>query len=135
MTTLPGPTQWGDSARRAIPDKHDREPHPMANLGQMLKQAQEVQARMESLQNELAQLEVAGSSGGGMVRVTLTGKGEARGVKIDPTLCGPDDVEVLEDLLLAAFNDAKSRADAAMQEKISAVTGGLQMPAGLKLPF
>ncbi|MGY8993876.1 MAG: YbaB/EbfC family nucleoid-associated protein [Rhodospirillales bacterium] len=107
----------------------------MANLGQMLKQAQEVQARMESLQNELAQLEVAGSSGGGMVRVTLTGKGEARGVKIDPTLCGPDDVEVLEDLLLAAFNDAKSRADAAMQEKISAVTGGLQMPAGLKLPF
>ena len=107
----------------------------MTNLGQMLKQAQEVQARMESLQNELAQLEVTGSSGGGMVRVTLTGKGVARSVKIDPALSGPADVEVLEDLLLAAFNDAKSRADAVMQEKMSALTGGMQLPAGLKFPF
>ena len=107
----------------------------MANLGQMLKQAQQMQSRMEDMQRELAEMEVTGSSGGGMVRVTLSGKGEARSVKIDRSLAGPDDVEVLEDLLLAAFNDARTKVDAAMQEKMSALTGGLQLPPGLKLPF
>lgn len=107
----------------------------MANIGQMLKQAQEMQSRMQAMQEDLANKEVIGQSGGGMVQVTTTGKGEVRNVKIDPSLAGPDDVEVLEDLLLAAFNDAKAKADAEMQEMMAELTGGMQLPPGFKLPF
>ncbi len=107
----------------------------MKNLGAMMKQAQEMQAKMAELQERLAAEEVSGASGGGMVRVTLNGKGEARGVKIDPSLAGPDDIEVLEDLLVAAINDAKAKVDAHMAEKMKELTGGLQLPPGMQLPF
>ncbi len=107
----------------------------MKNLGQMLKQAQQMQAKVAELQAELANMEITGSSAGGMIQVTLTGKAEAREVKIDPSLAGADDVEVLEDLIVAAFNDAKSKVDARMAEKMSEMTGGLQLPPGMMPPF
>jgi hypothetical protein len=107
----------------------------MTNIGQMMKKAQEFQSKMAGMQEQLADMEVTGSSGGGMVQVTLNGKGEARKLKIDPALVTPDDAEVLEDLILAAFNDAKGRVDATMQEKMSELTGGMGLPPGLKLPF
>tara|TARA_B100000315_G_scaffold210214_1_gene206351 strand:- start:56 stop:457 length:402 start_codon:yes stop_codon:yes gene_type:complete len=107
----------------------------MKNLGQMLKQAQEFQSKMAGMQEEMADMEITGSSAGGMVRVTLNGKGEARKLKIDPSLVMPDDAEVLEDLILAAFNDAKGKVEKAMQERMSNLTGGLELPPGMKLPF
>lgn len=107
----------------------------MTNLGQMLKQAQQMQARMGELQEKLGAMEVTGSSGAGMVQVTLSGKGEARKIKIDPSIADPKDVEVLEDLLVAAFNDAKGKVERLMAEKMSELTGGLQLPPGIKLPF
>jgi hypothetical protein len=107
----------------------------MKNIGQMLKQAQEMQGRMNELQERLAELEVGGNSGAGLVQVTVTGKGEAKRVKIDKSLLLPDEVEVLEDLVLAAFNDAKSRLDAQVAEEMQKLTGGLTLPPGFKLPF
>ncbi|RMD62655.1 MAG: YbaB/EbfC family nucleoid-associated protein [Alphaproteobacteria bacterium] len=107
----------------------------MKNLGQMMKQAQEMQARMAELQAKLAQTEMTGSSGGGMVRVTMNGKGELRGVKIDPALLNPDEVEVLEDLIVAAANDAKAKVETHVADKMRELTGGLSLPPGLKLPF
>ena len=107
----------------------------MKNIGQMMKQAQQMQAKMAEMQEQLANIEVTGSSGGGMVQVTLSGKGDARRMKVDPSLLDPDDVEVLEDLVVAAINDAKAKVEAVMAEKMSEVTGGLQLPPGLSLPF
>jgi nucleoid-associated protein EbfC len=107
----------------------------MKNLGQMMKQAQEMQARMAELQAKLAEVEMSGSAGGGMVQVTLNGKGEMRRVKIDRSLMLPDEAEVLEDLIVAATNDAKTRVEAHLQEEMSKLTGGLQLPPGMKLPF
>ena len=107
----------------------------MKNLGQMLKQAQEFQGKMQEMQDQLAELEVSGSSGGGMCQVTLNGKGEARRVRIDPKLVNPEDAEVLEDLIVAAINDAKEKADARMREEMQKITGGLQLPPGMQLPF
>jgi nucleoid-associated protein EbfC len=107
----------------------------MKNLGQMMKQAQEMQARMAELQAKLAEVEMSGSAGGGMVQVTLNGKGEMRRVKIDRALMLPDEAEVLEDLIVAATNDAKTRVEAHLQEEMSKLTGGLQLPPGMKLPF
>jgi len=107
----------------------------MKNLGSMMKQAQQMQERMGTLQDELANTEILGASGGGMVQVTLTAKGEARGVKIDPSLAGEGDVEVLEDLIVAAINDARVKVDALTAEKMAELTGGLQLPPGMKLPF
>ena len=107
----------------------------MKNLGQLMKQAQEMQSKMADLQNQLEAEEITGSAGAGMVTVTLNGKGEMRGLKLDPSLITPDDVEVLEDLILAAHNDAKSKADQKMQERMSELTGGLPLPPGMKLPF
>jgi len=107
----------------------------MKNLGAMMKQAQQMQSKMAELQEQLAVMEITGSSGGGMVRVTLNGKSEALRVKIDPSLFEDKDAEVLEDLILAAFNDAKSKVETAMREKMSELTGGLQLPPGLQLPF
>ena len=106
----------------------------MTNLGKMMKQAQELQGRMADLQEELAQLEITGAAGG-MVEVTLNGKGKARKFKIDPAAVNAEDMEMLEDLLLAAFNDAKSKQEQAMREKMSALTGGLPLPPGMALPF
>ncbi len=107
----------------------------MKNIGQIMKQAQQMQTKMAELQAQLAELEVSGASGGGMVRVTMSGKGELRGVKIDPSLANPDDIEVLEDLIMAAANDAKAKVEARVQEEMQKLTGGLQLPPGLQLPF
>ena len=107
----------------------------MKNFGQMMKQAQEMQARMAEMQARLDQVEMTGVSGGGLVQVTLTGKGEMRKVKIDKSLLDPNEVEVLEDLVLAAFSDAKQRVEAHVAEEMGKLTGGLKLPPGLKLPF
>ena len=107
----------------------------MKNLGQMMKQAQEMQAKMADLQEKLAETELTGASGGGMVRVTMNGKGEMREVKIDPALVDPNDVEVLEDLIVAATNDAKSKIEAHVSERMRELTGGLALPPGFKLPI
>ncbi|WP_019013564.1 YbaB/EbfC family nucleoid-associated protein [Elioraea tepidiphila] len=107
----------------------------MKNLGQMMKQAQAMQQRMEEMQARLAELEVQGSAGGGMVRVTMSGKAEVKRVKIDRALVDPEEVEVLEDLVVAAIADAKAKAEGLVAEEMAKVTGGLQLPPGLKLPF
>ena len=107
----------------------------MKNLANMMKQAQEMQSRMTEMQAELARHEMTDQSGGGMVTVTLNGKGEMRAIKIDPALATPDDVEVLEDLIVAATNDAKAKVEAHMAEQMQKLTGGLKLPEGMKLPF
>ncbi|MFN4282568.1 MAG: YbaB/EbfC family nucleoid-associated protein [Alphaproteobacteria bacterium] len=107
----------------------------MKNLGNMLKQAQQMQAKMAEMQAKMAEMEVAGQSGGGMVKVTLNGKGELRKLKVDPAIVDRDEVEVLEDLIVAAFNDARGKVEAAMAEEMAKVTGGMQLPPGMKMPF
>lgn len=107
----------------------------MKNLGQMLKQAQQMQQRMQEMQAELEQREVQGAAGGGMVTVTLNGKSELKAVKIDPSLMKEDEREVLEDLIKAAHADAKQRADREMAEQMQKVTAGIPLPPGMKLPF
>ena len=107
----------------------------MKNLGQMLKQAQELQTRMAAMQEKLATVEITGSAGGGMVRVTLDGKGEAKKVTIDPSLMAPGEEAVVEDLVRAALNDAKGKLEAVVREKMSELTGGLPLPPGMQLPF
>jgi hypothetical protein len=103
------------------------------DLMKMMKQAQELQGRMQKLQEDLGNLEVEGQSGAGLVRVTVNGKFEARAVKIDPSLMKPEEAEILEDLIVAAFQDAKGKAEAAAQAKMQELTGGLKLPPGLKL--
>jgi DNA-binding YbaB/EbfC family protein len=107
----------------------------MKNLGDMMKSAQQMQDKMKSMQDELSAMEVTGAAGGGMVEVIMSGKHETRGVRIDPSLIVADDAEVLEDLIAAAFNDAKGKVERMMQEKMSELTGGLQLPPGMSLPF
>jgi DNA-binding YbaB/EbfC family protein len=107
----------------------------MKNLGNMLKEAQKLQSKMAEMQEQLAATEISGSAGGGMVNVTLNGKGETRKVKIDPSLVDPSEVEILEDLLVAAFNDAKAKVETHMQEEMGKLTGGMNLPPGMKLPF
>jgi len=107
----------------------------MKNLGQMMKQAQEMQAKMGEMQERMDQTEVTGQSGGGMVEITLNGKGTMLGLKIDPTLIKADEAEVLEDLIVAAHNDAKTRVEAKVQSEMADLTGGLNLPPGFKLPF
>ncbi len=107
----------------------------MKNLAQMMKQAQEIQQKMADLQTEMQALEVVGKSGGGMCQVTLNGKGEAKKVLIDPSLVRPEDAEVLEDLIVAAINDAKAKSEEMMRDKMQELTGGLPLPPGMQLPF
>ena len=107
----------------------------MKNFGEMMKKAQEFQSKMAGIQEEMAGMEVTGSSGGDMVQVTLNGKGDACKLKIDPVLVVPEDSKVLEDLILSAFNSAKGKAEKVMQERMSELTGGLGLPPGMKLPF
>ncbi len=107
----------------------------MKNIGQMMKQAQQMQAKMAELQGGLESVEISGGAGGGLVSVTLNGKGEMRALKIDPSLVNADEVEVLEDLVTAAFNDAKAKVEAHVQEEMSKLTGGLNLPPGMNLPF
>jgi DNA-binding YbaB/EbfC family protein len=105
----------------------------MKDLMGMMKKAQELQGRMQRMQEELAGLEVSGQSGAGLVQITLNGKGEMRSVKIDPSLLKPDDAEIVEDLVVAAFQDAKGKVEAEMQKRMQEVAGGLPLPPGLKL--
>jgi hypothetical protein len=107
----------------------------MKNLGNMLKEAQKLQSKMAEMQAKLAETEISGAAGAGMVNVTLNGKGEMRAIKIDPSLAEPGEIEVLEDLIVAAFNDAKSRLEAQLQEEMGKLTGGMSLPPGFKLPF
>ncbi len=106
----------------------------MKTLGQMMKKAQEFQSRMGEMQEKLADLEFTGAAGG-KVEVTLNGKGEARKIRIDPALVDAGEADVLEDLILAAFNDAKSKQEQVVREKMSELTGGLPLPPGMQLPF
>ena len=110
----------------------------MKNLGNMLKQAQQMQSRMAEMQAKLEAMEVEGASGGGMVKVLLSGKGDLRRVAIDVSLMAADEKEVLEDLLVAAHADAKQKVEATMAEEMQKATAGLNIPGGLgglKLPF
>ena len=107
----------------------------MKNLGQLMKQAQEMQGRMQELQARLAELEFTGASGGGMVTVTVNGKGEMRRIKIEPRLLEPKEAEILEDLIVAAFGDAKAKMETEVAAEMQKLTGGLALPPGLKLPF
>ena len=107
----------------------------MKNLGNLMKQAQEMQTKMQEMQERLAETEIFGKAGGGMVTVIMNGKSEVRSVKIDPSLYESEDAEVVEDLIVAAFNDARSKAENHMQEQMAGVTGGLNLPPGMKLPF
>ena len=107
----------------------------MKNLGQMMKQAQEMQTKMQEMQDKLAEIELSGTSGAGMVTMTLNGKAEMQRVKIDPSLFNSNDAEVVEDLIVAAFADAKKKLDVVLAEEMSKVTGGLDLPPGMTLPF
>lgn len=104
----------------------------MKNFSEMMKQAQVLQQRFQEAQDKVAQVEAEGQSGGGMVKVTLNGKGLARNVRIDPSLADPKDVGMLEDLVLAAINDARTKVDARVSEEMAKVTGGLPLPPGMK---
>lgn len=107
----------------------------MKDLMGMMKQAKEMQAKMAGLQEEIASITVTGQAGGGVVSVTLTGKGEMQGIAIDPSLLREDEKDIVEDLVMAAHNDAKGKLDAAIQEKTQELTAGLQLPPGMSLPF
>ncbi len=107
----------------------------MTNIGQMMKQAQAMQQKMMDMQAKIAEIEKEGQSGGGMVKVTLNGKSEARACKVDKSLMDPNDVEMLEDLIVAAFNDAKKKIDEQTAAETEKMMGGLNLPAGFKLPF
>ncbi len=107
----------------------------MKNLAGLMKQAQQMQSKMEDMQSKLESLEITGEAGAGMVKVTLNGKGTMRKVSIDPKMVDPADTEMLEDLIVAAPRDAKEKIDAASAEEMQKVTGGLQLPPGMKLPF
>jgi DNA-binding YbaB/EbfC family protein len=101
----------------------------------IMKKAQAMQEKLAETQEALARIEVEGQSGGGLVKVTLNGKFDLRAVKIDPSLLKPEDAEMAEDLIVAAFADAKAKAERAAAEKMQEVTAGLPLPPGMKLPF
>ena len=105
----------------------------MKDLMGMMKQAQQLQARMQQMQDELSAAEVEGRSGGGLVTLTLDGKGQIKRVKIDPSLMRPDETEILEDLILAAGQDAKNKVETLMADKMKEATGGIAQPPGMKL--
>ena len=104
-------------------------------LGNMMKQAQKMQEDVQRAQDEIAQLEVTGESGGGLVSVTLNGQHDCKRVKIDPSLMEDDDQEMLEDLVAAAINDSVQKLAAETKSRMSGVTAGMNLPAGMKLPF
>ena len=107
----------------------------MKNIGEMMRKAQEVQSRLTEMQNTLGGLEVIGQSGGGMVNVTLNGRGEAKMVKLDPKVVDPSDVGMLEDLITAAYNDAHAKVAKHVESETQKAMGGMTMPPGLKMPF
>lgn len=105
----------------------------MADFMGLMKQAAQLQSKMQALQAELEELAVEGTAGGGIVTVTLNGKGELKGVSIDPSLLKPEEKEIVEDLVVAAHADAKRQTETLMQEKMKGLTGGLPLPPGMKL--
>lgn len=107
----------------------------MKDLLGLMGKAKEMQAKFQAMQDEIAGMEASGQAGGGLVQVTLSGEFEMKSLKIDPSLFKEDQVEILEDLILAAHNDAKIKLEATMQEKTQALTAGLPIPPGMKLPF
>ncbi|GAB5464293.1 MULTISPECIES: YbaB/EbfC family nucleoid-associated protein [Hoeflea] len=107
----------------------------MKDIMGMMGKIKDMQAKMERMQEELAELECEGVAGGGMVSVRLTGKGLMKGLSIDPSMFKEDDVEILEDLIVAAHNDAKAKVEAMMAERTKELTAGLPIPPGMKLPF
>lgn len=107
----------------------------MRDILGMMSKAKELQSKMQDMQAEVANIEVEGSAGAGLVTVMMTAKGDLRKLTIDPSLLKPEDVEMLEDLITAAHADARGKAERTMAEKMEALTGGLGLPAGLKLPF
>lgn len=107
----------------------------MKDLLGLMGKAKEMQAKFQAMQEEIAELEATGQAGGGLVSVTLSGKFEMKTLKVDPALFKEDEVEILEDLILAAHNDAKAKVEQAMQEKTKALTAGMPLPPGMKLPF
>jgi DNA-binding YbaB/EbfC family protein len=107
----------------------------MKNIANLMKQASQMQAKMADMQAKMEAATMEGMAGAGMVRVILTGKGDLKSVAIDPKLADPAEMEMLQDLLVAAHADAKRKLDASMAEDMAAVTGGLNLPPGMKLPF
>ena len=107
----------------------------MKNLAGLMKQAQQMQSKMQEMQAKLEALEITGEAGAGLVKVTLNGKSDLKKIKIDPKLIDPADAEMLEDLISAAHRDARTKIEAASAEEMQKVTGGMQLPPGMKLPF
>ena len=105
------------------------------NIGEMMKQAKQMQTKMAEAEEKLGTLEVAGGAGAGLVTITASGKGTIKTLKIDPSLLDPQEVEVLEDLLVAALHDVQAKVDDLAAEEMGKVTGGIKMPKGMKLPF
>jgi len=107
----------------------------MVNFNQFLQQAQSMQAKMQEMQEQMGQTEYIGKAGGGLVTMITTGRGEMRKITIDPSLIKPEEKEILEDLIVAAFNDAKSKADADSQNSMTSAFGNISLPPGIKMPF
>lgn len=107
----------------------------MKNISEMMKQVQAMQSRMTDMQAKLEATTVTGQSGGGLVKVSMSGKGAMTGLSIDPSLVKADEREILEDLIVAAHADAKAKSEAMMAEEMKSVTGGISLPPGMKLPF
>ena len=107
----------------------------MKNLGQLMKQAQQMQQKMADMQAQLETVECTGVAGGGLVQVTLNGKSDLKKIKIDKSVLDPEEAEVVEDLIVAAFNDAKQKVSAHAESEMHKLTGGLNLPGGFKLPF
>ena len=107
----------------------------MKNLGNLMKQAKQMQAKMAEMQKELETHELTGEAGAGMVTVTLNGKGDMKGLTVDPKLMDPDEAEMLEDLIKAAHADARAKVEAYTQEQMKEMTGGLDLPPGMQMPF
>ena len=107
----------------------------MVNINNMMKQAQQLQKKMSEAQDKLNEIEVEGTSGGGVVKVIATAKGELKKISLDDNLLKKEEKEILEDLIIAAINDAKQKGETAAQEEMKSLTGGLPLPPGMKLPF
>ena len=105
------------------------------NFNNMMKQAQDLQKKMAEAQKKVESLEAEGTSGGGLIKIIIDGKNKVKSVKIDESLISKDDIEILEDLILAAFNDGKEKIQKKITDEMSSITGGLQLPPGFKMPF
>ncbi|MBB5073393.1 hypothetical protein HNQ69_000514 [Bartonella callosciuri] len=107
----------------------------MRNMMNMMKKAKEMQEKMQQIQEEISSLQAVGTAGGGLVNVTLNGKNIITAIQIDPSLLKPEEIEILEDLIMAAYNEARTKIEVAIEEKTKSVAKGLPLPSGFKLPF